>query len=271
MPAHKFVVPFALWFLAALYFAWTHDGTGAIWALPPLVAIVVIYVMSPQINWWWWQKYPPVLSDGLTKLLEKNSTFYRNLPQNQQKNFRERVFLVMQSSNFMAKGFPEDEVLDDLKMIVSAAAATVSFRKTDFLFPKFESIVVYPKAFPTPELPVFHHSEMFEADGLLIFSAEILTHSFLNPTVFFNAAIYEYVRAAKKSWPNTAVFPIFSENDLPNLAAASGLPFENIRHQIGLENLDISAIAGHHFFQFREKMLAIFPEKSTAFELFFEQ
>jgi Glucose-regulated metallo-peptidase M90 len=269
MPAHKFAAPFALWLLAVLYLAWTHEGAGASWALPPLVAIVVIYVMSPQINWWWWKKYPPVLSDGLTQLLEKNAIFYRNLPKNDQKTFRERVFLTMQSSNFMAKGFPEDEVLDDLKMIISAAATTVSFRKTDFLFPKFEQIVVYPKAFPTPELPVFHHSEMFEIDGLLIFSAEILTHSFFNPTVFFNAAIYEYARAAKKSWRIAENWPTFDAADLPNLELVSGLPFENIKHQIGLENLDISAIAAHHYFQFREKMTAIFPAKSANFELFF--
>ncbi len=271
MPAHFLASPFALWLMAALYRAWRSEGGGAIWVVPPLVALVIIYVLAPQINWWWWKRNTPDLSDGLTKLLEKHSIFYKNLPKTEQKEFRGRVFMFMQATNFVAKAFPEDEVPDDLKAIIAANAVTVSGRKDQFLFPKFEQVVVYPQAFPTPRFQVLHSSEIFEEEGLLIFSGELLIRSFMEPGAYFNIGLYEFARAAKKSWAETTVaWPVFSENDWSRFEQI--LPFDKnfVEAQIGLPGVDLTAVAAHHFFQNREKMGEVFPAETAVFAKFFE-
>lgn len=269
MPAHFLASPFALWFLAALYRAYRNDGGGAIWLVPPLVVLVIIFVLAPQINWWWWKRNTPDLSEGLTKLLEKHCIFYKKLPINEQKAFRGKVFMFMQASDFMAKGFPEDEVPDDLRAIIAANAVTISCRKTDFLFPKFEQIAVYMQAFPTPRFPVLHSSEIFEDEGLLIFSGELLVHAFIQPGHYFNIGLYEFARAARKSWPETTPWPIFSESDWPRFLEI--MPFDKtlVEAQIGLPSPDLTAVAAHHFFQNREKMAAVFPKESADFEAIF--
>lgn len=270
MPAHFFASPFALWLLAALYRAWRNDGAGAVWLVPPLVALVIIYVLAPQINWWWWKRNTPDLSDGLKKLVEKHSIYYQKLSKAEQMAFRGKVFMFMQATDFMAKGFPEDEVPDDLKAVIAANAVTISGKKDQFLFPKFEQVAVYKQMFPTPQFPVLHSSEIFEEDGLIIFSGELLVRSFMQPNAYFNVGLYEYARVAQKSWPETdATWPVFSENDWAKFAEV--MPFDKkfVEAQIGLPEPNLTAVAAHHYFQNKEKMAAVFPAETAAFDQIF--
>ncbi len=268
MPSHFIAAPFAFWFLAALYRAWRMDGEGAIWMAAPFLALAIIFILAPQINWWWWKRNTPDLPEGLADLLEKQCPFYQKLTTNEKADFRGRVFMSMHGYDFLGKAFPKDAVPVDLKAIIAANAVTVSWPRKEFLFRKFEKIVVYPQAFPTPRFQSLHGSEMQAEEGLVIFSGELLIKSFLQPLLYFNVGLYEFARAAMKSWPDEP-WPEFAEADW--LGFQQVMPFSKglVEAQIGLPGVDLTAVAAHHFFQNREGMRAVFPQQTADFEKIF--
>lgn len=268
MPARLFSIPFFVWLLAALYVAWKNDGIQPLVIAPPLVALAVLFVMSPQINWWWWSRNPPDLPDGLRAMLEKCAPFYQKMPESVQKRFRTRLFLIMEATEFMPKGWPDDRFPEDIKAMIAAQHARLTLDRADFLLPKFETVVVYRQAFPSPNHQFFHGSELFEEDGCLIFSAEHVIKGFMEEGQYFQVALYEYARAFQKSHPE-AGWPVFSETDWPLLETAGQVSKPQIENAIGLPDPNPLAVAVHHFFQKTESFAAVFPEESVALQRIF--
>ena len=134
--------------------------------------------------------------------------------------------------------------------------------------PHFETVIIYRQAFPSPAHPFFHASELEETDGGLIFSAEHVVKSFIQPVQYFNVALYEYARVFQKTWPDEA-FPVFLETDWPALESVAQMPSAAIEASIGLPEIDWLAVSVHHFFTQNERFRLVFPEKSAAFDRIF--
>ncbi len=259
--------------LGPLYWAWTHDGAGAIWVAPPLVLAAVVFVLGPQIDWAVWRKYPPDLPDDLRQFLEKRFFFYQKLAEKDRFRFRSRTFLAMHGLEWMAKGFdPEDEnapLPEDLKLLFAAHLVFLTWAKPAPILQKFETVVVYRGPFPSPAHPVFHASEIFEADGVLLFSADSVIRAVAEKDrPAFNLAFYEWARAFKMSFPNEK-WPPFGAEKWSALHSVGGLEKGQIESAIGLPEPDILAVAVHHFFVFEENFRADFPAESALFDSIF--
>lgn len=265
MPANKFLAPFAVLALLFLYLAWEVDPGYAKYLIPCLVVAALIYVSSPQINWWWWQRNPPDLEPQLHAWLEHNSLFYNSLPAAERRHFRSRIFLHRENIDWTPMAWPDEKVPTDVQLAIASQAAMLTLGRPDFLFSKFEKVIVYPKPFLSPEHPQPHASELFEPDGCLIFSAEQLMFATMQPGQFFNPVLYEYARAFALSFPETRL-PIFPD-EAPvweKLAQVGGHTRPQIEETIGLPNLDATAAAVHHFFTFPVRFAAVFPAEAEA-------
>ena len=263
MPSRILAFPFVIGALVFLYLTWEKSESYAVFIVPFVVIGAIIYVFSPQINWWWYSRRPPELDPPIRQLLQKRNAFYQKLSPEKKKVFRNRMALFMIGNDYMAQVV--ESVPEDVKAVVAANAVQLTFGMENFLFPKFEKIVIYPKPFPSPQYPrKFHASEIFEEDGVVLFSAEQLMKSFVQPTRFYNIGLHEYAKVFRASYPEQ-VFPDLGEDIWQSLEAISGFSQEFITKWINLEVISPGPVSIAHFFVFPEKFKSVLPEIYDAY------
>lgn len=271
--ANRLLITPVLCALLCLYLGWTYDSAAyAIWMAPFLVLSAVIYVLSPQINWWYYSRNPPEMAPPLRMLLEQRFVFYRKLAEAERKKFRARVELFRMGTDWTAIDFPEDALPPDIQVALAAQAVMLSFHKPEFLFKKFEKVVVYPYPFPSPAYDFPHTSELHEADGCLLFSAQQFMPVFLDPGYMYNIGLHEYARAFVLSYPEYA-YPVFSDEShaWAMLERSSGMSREHIESLIGIPGQSPLPVAIHHYFTFPESLLRQMPEVFTQLNIIFSQ
>lgn len=268
MFANKLLAPFALTGAVFLGLAWAVDEKYAIYFVPFLVISALIFILSPQINWWWYTRNPPELSLELRTFLERCG-FYRRLSAVEQRRFRGRASLFIMGTDWEPLAFPEDSLPPDVQLAIAAQAVTLTFHREQFLFDKFEKVIVFPRPFPTPEHPYDHASELHEADGCLLFAAEQVMLSFVQPGQWYNVAMHEYAKAFVLKYPGEA-WPVFSEETAwEKLEAASGMPRSHVESVIGLAGVDALPVALHHYFIFPVRFAEVFPLENQTFAQIF--
>lgn len=258
-------IPFIIAAAVFLYLTWEISDRYALYIVPFVISLAVIYILSPQIDWWWYQRYPPKLDAKVQQLFEKLLPFYKNLSPVAKERFRDRVALFMEGNDFIAKG--TDTVPEDIKAVIAANAVWLTCGKKDYLFPKFEQVVIYPSPFPSPIYKVWHTSELYEEDGVLLFSAEHLMKSFLQPTKFFNIGLYEYARAFMLTYPNEK-YPSLGADIWEQLERVSGFSKKFILAWIGLEekDVDVQAVSMVCFFVQPQRFVAALPELAETYQ-----
>lgn len=258
IPARLLALPFVLLFGLGIYAAveWGQPWTMAL--IPVVMILATIFVFSPQLNWWWWQRFPPDLPEGLGMLLEERFAYYQRLTPVEKREFRRRAFLFMQAHNYIPQVFKT--VPEDVRLMLAAPAVAVAFAQTDFLFPKFENIVVYPHPFPSPQYPDHMHlSEFYEPDGVLIFSADHAGRGFMEPHQYFNPSWYEYVRLYGLTYESASVAPL-EQVSWEELEAISRFSREAIEKWMNLPDLSKEGLAMSYFFLFPERFQVQLPD-----------
>jgi Glucose-regulated metallo-peptidase M90 len=269
MFANLLALPFVFGALTFLYLAWTVDNKYAPYMIPFLIVGAIIYIMSPQINWWWYSKNMPKLSEGLTKLLKRFCLFYQNLPAADKRKFEGRVGLFRMGTNWTPIGWPDDEMPPDVELALAAQAVSLTFHREQFLFPVFEKVIVYPKAFPSPNHPYPHSSELHEADGCLIFSAEHLMKAYFNPGQLYQIGLHEYAKAFVLAYPGED-WPVLEGDQVwEGMETLSGMSREHVENVVGLTGLDALPVAIHHYFMFPLTFKKAFPEISAQLDKIF--
>ncbi len=267
MPARILSIPFALAFLILLYLNFKTSGQYAFYLIPVVFILTMIYILSPQINWWWYKRNPPDVAAPIRALLFKYP-FYQRLPEGQKKRFRERMALFVMGNNFIPQGV--EIVSEDVKAIVAANAVTVTFGQKDFLFPKFENVIINPKPLPTLQYPDnYHASEIYEPDGVVLFAMEQLVKGFVESTRYFNIGLYEYAKVFIITYPNN-LYPTLDENSWNALERISGFSKEWIEKWINLPDVDPLAVSIAHFFIFPEPFRVELPEEFETYRNIFK-
>ncbi|MEN0006199.1 MAG: zinc-dependent peptidase [Bacteroidota bacterium] len=258
MPAQLLSLPFVVSALVCLYFAWEVDEGYAIYMVPFVVLLAIIYVFSPQINWWWYTRNTPKLDPRLTILLQQRMPFYQQLTLEAKKQFRDRIFLYMHANEFTPQG--TDSVPEDIKLVIAASAVQLTFGQEDFLLAPFEKIIIYPKPFPSPQYPRhFHASEIYEEDGVILFSAEQLMLGFMQPNQYYNIALHEYAKVFRVNYPEKD-YPKLPEDIWEKLEQISHFSRKAVTEWINLEVLPPYPVSVSHFFIFPQAFQAHLPE-----------
>jgi Mlc titration factor MtfA (ptsG expression regulator) len=245
-----------------------HDGSWAKFGILPFLILAVAYILSPQINWWWYKRNPPPLDIKLQRILDDYFLFYKKLNPELKKRFRDRTALYLLGNDFIRPVHPDDPdatanrklVPEDIKAAVAAMSAQLSFGKEDFLTGKFENIIIYPHPFPTPQYgDIFHTSEIYEPDGVILFSSDILMAGFNNPQGYFSIGLYEFAKIFKIMYPSVS-YPVLDENIWSDFEKIGGKSRSFIESTVGLEQLDTWGVAVYHFFTFPEKFQKVLPD-----------
>lgn len=269
MPARTLSIPFLIGALVFLYLTWEVDTGYSIYIVPFVIIMALIYVLSPQINWWWYQRRPPELRPKIRLLIERHLPYYQQLVESEKGRFRKRAALYMEANDFMPRGM--ESVPEDLRAIAAACAVQITFGRKDFLLPRFEHIIFYPHPFPSPQYPEnFHSSEIYEEDGVIIFSAEQLLPGFLQPFQYYNIGLHEYARAFVRSYPEID-FPKLPEDIWQKLQQASGFSQAAIERWINLKPIPAQPVSIALFFTFPRQFHAVLPELYEQYARIFNQ
>ncbi|KAA3625398.1 MAG: hypothetical protein DWQ02_21855 [Bacteroidetes bacterium] len=256
-PWRLLAAPFMIAGIFVLYKTFS-DPTWSWYLIPCVVMLAVLYVLSPQIDWYWYKRNPPAMPKPLAMFFQKNMRFYQNLSVDQKQKFRDRVSLYMMAADYMPKVF--EKVPEDVKAIAAACAVEITLGKETFLFPNYEHIIVYPKAFPSPQYPRnIHPSEIYDHDGVIMFSAEHLVHGFVQPHRYFNVGLYEYARVFVDSYP-TEPWPDLDEAIWTPLEQVSGFKKEAIFKYMNIDDISPLAVSIMFFFDFPEKFKETLPD-----------
>jgi hypothetical protein len=245
--AHLVAVPFAIAALVVLFLAWESNANMAYWLVPCLLGLSFTFVFSPQINWWWYSKRPPELEAAIVQKLE-GLPFYAQLITDDRLRFRQRVALTRMNTDWTLNGFPIDDMPPDLQTAIASQAVIATWDKPDgqYFFPKYEKVIAFPKGFLSPEHPYVHQSERYDGDDkCLMFSAEAVMRAFVEPTQYFNVALYEYARLAQAdASPETSTD---DEAEIwATLEAQSGMSREQVEQTIGLSGIEVAPVELHH-------------------------
>jgi hypothetical protein len=195
MPLSKLLsIPFAIATLVLLYLSWKVDSSWSMWLIGAFLPLALLYIMSAEIDWWWYERYPPDLEAPMAELLEKGLPFYQKLDRGDKLRFRNKVAMFIIGNAWEPQVW--EEVPRDVQVAIAAQAVIPLFEKKEWLYPKFETIVVHPKGFMSPSFPYTHFSELYEPDQCVLFSAE---HC-LAPMILRDGApligLYEYAKIA---------------------------------------------------------------------------
>lgn len=234
--------------------------------VPNVVAIAIIYMSSPQIDWWWYQRRPPKLPEGIVKMFLARLPFFQKLNPEEKTKFCHRVALYMEANEFIPKGMEEMPL--DIKAVVAASVVHLTFRQEDYLLNKFEHIIVYPHPFPSPQYKEWHASEIFEEDGVIMFSAEQLMAGFAQPDKFFHIGLYEYAKIFMRCHPEVKM-PQLPDDIWKKLELISRFPKDKVEGWIGLKELNVMAVTIVHYFIFKENFQNILPGIYYDFEKIF--
>lgn len=261
--------PFLLMALLALYFAWEDDPTHAVYIAPAVIALAIIYVLSPQIDWWWYKRKPPKLHSMVETLLNRYDPFFKSLLPKEKQRFKDRVSLFIIAHDFRPQAM--ESVPTDVKGLIAASAVRMTFGLEDYLLTKFEQIIVYAHPFPSPLYPdKVHASEIYEEDGVIIFSIEQFMLGFIQTRQFYHLGIHEFFNVFKASYPDKA-YPSFTKDFWKKLPAVSGLKREAIERFVGLPQEDVLPVAAVHFFTHGKRFKAVFPKQYEDFKAIFKQ
>ncbi|MBB4078803.1 hypothetical protein GGR28_001420 [Lewinella aquimaris] len=223
---------------------WQTGETYTWLMLLPAIAAAGVYTLSPQIRWRYWKKNPPDLPTDMAPILER-FPLYRSLDLDGKRDFRRRTFLIREATEYT--GMAIDNIPPDVRLMVAASAATVTFHREEFLVPGFENVVFYPHQFPTPEHERLHASELYPPDGVIIYTLNYLIRSVVEPDKYLQLGIYEYTRALFHTDPGLRAKVAAHSLTFPEVEEITGFSEEALKEFVGLEELDLPAITATVF------------------------
>lgn len=258
VPSRLLALPFAVFTALMLYWAFRYSDRYAPYAIPSGIILAIILTFGYQINWWWYRRFPPDLPEEARRFLERFSLQYRNMLPRAQQEFRQKTALFLMTLEFKAQGF-ESSMPEEFKLIVASSAVTLTQRQENYLLPDFPVVVIYPGPFPSPQYPeLFHASEIFEEDGVLIFSAAHLMKGFTEPERHYDVALHEWARVFVLAYRDKP-WPVLEEDTWEQLARISGFTREALLRYVNRPDLELLPAAIVHFVHFPDRFAQLEP------------
>lgn len=235
----------------------TNEVYSALMLLPA-VAAAGVYSLSPQIMWWWWQRNPPDLPTELASLLDRFD-LYRKLDVAGKREFRRRTFMIKEGTYLHGQAI--DEFPEDVRIMVAASAATITYHRPEFLLEHFDTIIFYRHRFPTPLHEVLHSSELHTEDGAIIWTLNIFLRSVIEPRKYLHLGLYEYSRALFYTEPKLAEVMAETALTYSEIEAITQFSETALKEFIGLPELDLSALTNVLYHTHADNFAAAYPTR----------
>lgn len=125
-------------------------------------------------------------------ILNKYFHYYGELADSQKEEFQQRVQDFIKGRDFRpAQG---QEMTSEVKIMISAVAIQITFGLEKYMFPHFNTIIVYPEHYYSQISKRYHKGEV-NILGALVLSWSDLLEGLKHPDDAFNIGIHEFAHA----------------------------------------------------------------------------
>jgi Mlc titration factor MtfA (ptsG expression regulator) len=274
MKIHSFskviALPLVLIFAAGLYYILEIDDTYWYLILIPMVVIVALYTMHPQIDYWYHTRNPIPLDEELIFWLNKYSPYYKNLKKVEKELYEYRLGLYLEARGFVAIGSEHKDVPEDVKCAIASEAIKIGLGHPDFLIGEMNRIYLYKSPFPSPRMQFLHTAEVFDEDGTIIMSMAHLIPGLIDPDQYYNIVMHCYAEAFMIENKHI-VFPIIDKETWPELESINGFSKNDIETTLGYAIEDMRIIHINYFFTYPKEYKMVFPDFYNHFVNAFKQ
>ena len=262
MLTRKIAIPFAIALVVFMFLAFYNPYLYRFYVVPPMIALAILYVLHPKIDWWWAQKHPPKLEKKGLQMLQKFSPFFQQLNNENKQKFLDRLVLIRMAKDFLSQA--EDKAVPpDFRTVFAATQAQLTLGLSDYLLKKHEKVVVYPGDFPSPKYPEhFHISENFEEETVngYIFSMEHALAAFFDPKQYYNIIMHELAQSLIETYPQMP-WPIADERIWPKLEQISHFPTQKLLETMNRPDFEPLAAMVTHYMVFPKRFQEVLPEQ----------
>jgi len=128
----------------------------------------------------------------INSILDKYFNYYGRLNDIQKEQFQQRVQDFIKGRDFRAaKG---QEMTSEVKIMISAVAIQITFGFDKYMFPHFNTIIVYPEHYYSQINKRYHKGEVNMLGALVLSWADLL-EGLKHPDDSFNIGIHEFAHA----------------------------------------------------------------------------
>lgn len=203
-----------------------------------IVSVVIgaiIYILSPQIDFWWFNKNPPKIDPIFKSKWLVFDPYYLSLNAQEASEFEKKIELFIEAKEWIPMQF--EMVADEIKYLIAYSALKVARHSDNFLYKPYDRIIVYARAFVSPNMPEhFHHCESYEEDGVIIFSADSIIPVLRREANYFDPMKYIFCKIS-------GINPI-EEMDINKFCKTNNISKEQIVRLVGTESdIDPHALA----------------------------
>lgn len=269
MHIHKFTRVVAAPFLFAFGYVFYQASLPlsnhkiSAWLFPLGMVLTLCYVFHNQINLWWLRRHPVPMDEQEREVLKRHSNYYNQLSKDDQLEFENRLFMMLQTIDVYGMGKEKEEVPYDVKLIIIAIGAEIAAQSQKPLLDNFDKIIIYKHPFPTPNIQRLHTVEINGEDGVLLLAMDHLSAAVNDPKSYYHVGYHAWAEAFVYEHPKVD-YP--SDITWPMIAEISGFTEQSMKGALGLEYFDTLPIGIYLYFVFGDKMQAKYPELFERFQ-----
>jgi Mlc titration factor MtfA (ptsG expression regulator) len=130
------------------------------------------------------------------KILDRYFPFYQRLSHAHQKDFQRKLHLIFFTKRFIPRGGMEEITLE-IKVLIGATIAQVTFGWRNVSLLHFDKILVYPDDYYSTIQKVYHRGEVNPKLGIIVFSWKSFVEGLINQIDGVNLGIHEVAHALK--------------------------------------------------------------------------
>lgn len=243
---------------------WYGSSALGLAAVPFVIGLVLALAFRPQLEYAYLRRSPQDLDAPVVKVLEtQRPTWYAERDEAARRALRQSTVLVQRALDFRGQGFDGGEVPDDVQALLASQAARALEPAGRLTLEPVETVVVYQHKFPSPQFPVWHHSELFAEDGVILVDLERAVPGLMNPRLYFNVFLYECLRAASLA---AAAEPVADPPWPEAVAELAGAQPNWVFGNLGLTEGDVDAEGVLHTLrlEFPEAFAKTYPTADAA-------
>lgn len=245
--AYLIGLPFFIFLAVIMILIFIYGRTDlSTWIIPPVIIMAGLYFLQNPIQWMFSKKNPPPLHPKEKELLQSFSAIYLHLDEEGKKEFEEKISLFRLTR--LIRMIDKKPVPEDVKLLICLPAVEMTYYDKESFKGKYQQIIVYPHPFMSPQHgDQVHITEIEHKDGVMVFSVEQLIPGLERK--MFNIAAYEWAQAYLFLYDRAPIVnAIDKEEVIANLLPVIRLDFPSLKRIIGLEDIDVFAIAFSLFY-----------------------
>jgi len=277
MKIHKFSrilsIPFFILLIIIGYFIYLSPRSSIlVWALVPLMPLVLIYMFSPQLDYWWLSKNPAELDKPIEQMLGRTNPIYKTLNHDKKQEFDNRLLLFTEGREFIGKGMEKDvdNVPYDIKMMICQIPVTMTLNRKNVGFKSWERIILYKHPFPTPINKFLHTMETHAEDGVVILSLEHVDKALTQKGHHYDVAWHAYADAFIKDNPSEN-YPALPSDIWSSIEKISPQNKNQILGTLGFKTIDVMPILINLYFNYKNEFERELPDIKKSFDKIFMQ